>query len=171
LALDMGLGYTERIDTNSSKLRVIPQYDERYYLLQRASKPTPGCLLMGEPISWVDAAKLPICLLSTEMHNRALMDRMFASVGSQVSPVIETNSIMTLTLSVVAGQVCSIMPGSLLSLSNGYAQLEARPLVNPDAVIPVSFITPKAERYSRVLLAAIEFAQSQDWLEEVNRHT
>ncbi|MDP4590081.1 MAG: LysR family transcriptional regulator substrate-binding protein, partial [Burkholderiaceae bacterium] len=113
LALDMGLGYTERIDASSSKLRVIPQYDERYYLLQRASKPTPGCLLMGEPISWVDAAKLPICLLSTEMHNRALMDRMFASVGSQVSPVIETNSIMTLTLSVVAGQVCSIMPGSL----------------------------------------------------------
>ena len=171
LALDMGLGYTERIDASSSKLRIIPQYDERYYLLQRASKPTPGCLLMGEPISWVDAAKLPICLLSTEMHNRALMDRMFALVGSPVSPVIETNSIMTLTLSVVAGQVCSIMPGSLLSLSNGYAQLEARPLVNPDAVIPVSFITPKAERYSRVLLAAIEFAQNQDWLEEVSRHT
>jgi len=171
LALDMGLGYTERIAKRSTRLSVIPQYDERYYLLQRASKPTSGRLLIGEPISWANAAKLPLCLLSTEMHNRALMDRMFASVGHPVSPVIETNSIMTLTLTVLAGTVCSVMPGSLVSLSDSYTQLEARPLVNPDVAVPISFITPKTDRTSRVLLAAIELAQSQDWLEEVKCHT
>jgi DNA-binding transcriptional LysR family regulator len=172
LALDIGLGYTERIEKGSAKLSVVAQYEERYYLLQRSIKNlTSDRLIIGEPISWSDAAKLPLCLLSTEMHNRALMDRMFALVGQPVIPVIETNSIMTLILTVVAGSVCSIMPGSLVSLSDGFAQIEARPLVNPDIDIPISFITPRTDRTSRVVLAAIEFAQSQDWLDEVKRHT
>lgn len=171
LALDMGLGYTERIEQGSARLNVIPQYNERYYLLRRATTEAKDRLFIGQPVRWLDAAKLPLCLLSTEMHNRALMDRMFVSVGHPVTPVIETNSIMTLTLSVVAGNVSSVMPGSLVSLSEGYAQLEACPLIEPDVDVPISFITPKTDRNSRVLMAAIELAQDPLWLSEVRRHT
>jgi DNA-binding transcriptional LysR family regulator len=37
LALDMGLGYTERMAGSGSTLRVLPQYTEHYFLLRRAA--------------------------------------------------------------------------------------------------------------------------------------
>ena len=171
LALDLGLGYTERMAQASSRMRIIPQYGERYYLLRRAPSSLrttrEQTLTWGKPIRWANAAVYPLCLLGTDMHNRTLIDRAFQSAGCSVEPVIETNSIMTLTLAVLAGDVCSVMPGSLVALSEGFKGLEACPLVDPDMVTSVSFMTPLAQRNSRTVQAAIDLAQSPAWLADV----
>lgn len=173
LALDLGLGYSERMAQAVSRMRILPQYSERYYLLRRIPsgdrRANELALTWGKPISWAKAATYPLCLLGTEMHNRALIDGAFQSVGRLAEPVIETNSIMTLTLAVLAGDVCSVMPGSLVALSEGFKGLEACPLVDPDIVAAVSFMTPLVQRNSRTLQAAIDLACSPAWLEDIAR--
>ena len=85
-------------------------------------------------------------------------------------PAIETNSILTLALSVVAGQMCSLMPGVLAEAVQGYGALEALPLVAPHIEVPVAFGVQDSNRPSRTLQAAIEFAHRDLWREQVARY-
>lgn len=170
LALDIGLGYVERLENGSAQLRVIPQYTEQYFLLCKTRRYDSGALQIGPSITWGEAAALPLCLLSPEMHNRTIIDRAFATAGAHPSPVIETNSILTLALSVLAGRVCSIMPGALMSAVKGHAELEARPLVSPQLEISMAFMLHDTNRPSRTLQAALAFAQSEAWLRHAAEH-
>jgi DNA-binding transcriptional LysR family regulator len=173
LALDLGLGYTERMDSSATPLRLLPQYTEHYFLLRRTAASTgtaSGALRAAAAISWREAAALPLCMLSGEMHNRTIVDRAFAAAGVTVKPAIETNSTVTLVMSVLAGQVCSVLPGALLDTVRGHGALEALPLVEPHVEVPIAFLLHKANRPSRTLAAAIAFAEHADWLEQAAVH-
>lgn len=169
LALDVGFGYTERITRTRTRLQVLHQYDERYYLLRRSKHDDIRPLSLVNPIKWSDAASHPLCLLGTEMHNRTVIDRTFASVGCTVEPVIETNSIMTLILAVIGGNVCSVLPGSLVAASDWFEGFEACRLFQPDVAVPVSFIAPSTDRLSRTVQAALALAQNPEWLTDVRK--
>ncbi len=171
LALDMGLGYTERIDGKRAPLKVVPQYVEHYFLLRKAKREKRGGLQLGAPTTWREAAGLSLCLLSAEMHNRTVVDRAFASVGAKPEPAIETNSVLTLALSVGAGRVCSVMPGALVDAVRGHGELEALPLVQPRVEMPIAFLVHDSNRPSRTLAAALAFAQDAEWLAEAGRHS
>jgi DNA-binding transcriptional LysR family regulator len=171
MALDMGLGYTERLDDSRSMIAVLPQYTERYFLLRKAGKPATETLSIGEPMNWSEAATFPLCLLSAEMHNRTIVDRAFAEAGATPVTAIETNSILTLALSVVAGRVSSIMPGALVGILHGYRELEALPLIGPNVEVPIAFMVHDSVRQSRTLEAAMTFAQNEEWLRQVARHS
>ncbi len=170
LALDLGLGYTERMERGRAPLRLLPQYSEHYFLLRKAPDAGSDSLRIGEPISWREAAALPLCLLSAEMHNRTIVDRAFKTAGVQARPAIETNSILTLALSVVAGRVCSILPGALAGAVQGYRELEALPLVSPQVEVPIAFMLHDTNRPSRTLEAALAFADDAKWLQHAARH-
>ena len=167
LSLDMGLGYTDRLARYSPRLRHVPQYTEQYFLVRKCSEHVGDTMKMGEPISWADAALLPLCLLSREMHNRSLMESVFAQVGVVVKPAIQTNSILTLILSVSVGDVCSIVPGTLVGTMRGYHDLEALPLLVPDVRTPVGFMVQGGDRTSRALDAAMLLAQDPVWMQSV----
>ena len=174
LALDMGLGYTERLAGSGTPLRVLPQYTEHYFLLRRGAPGEgggSGALRTAAAITWQQAAALPLCMLGGEMHNRTVVDRAFAQAGAIVKPAIETNSTVTLVVSVVAGQVCSVLPGALLGTVRGHGELEALPLVQPDVEVPIAFFVHKTNRPSRTLQAAIDFAGHPDWLEQAAMHS
>lgn len=171
LALELGLGYTERLDHRRSPLRVVPQYTEHYFLLRRAAAPSEGLLRIGPSIRWSEAARLPLCLLSAEMHHRSIVDRAFAAAGTPVCPVIESNSTVTLLTSVLAGEVCSVLPGALLGAARGERTLEALPLVEPHVQVPISLLVHSSNRPSRTLEAALAFAESAEWLAEAARHS
>jgi DNA-binding transcriptional LysR family regulator len=169
LALDMGLGYAERGDSGSAHLRVVPQYTEHYYLLRK--QPPLAKQEQGTTLSWAEAATLPLCLLSAEMHNRTIVDRAFREAGCRVNPAIETNSTMTLVLSVVAGRVCSVLPGALLETTRGYPDLQLLPLTDPQVAIPIAFLVHDTNRPSRTLEAALAFAKDPVWLDHAARHS
>jgi DNA-binding transcriptional LysR family regulator len=170
LAIDMGLGYTERVEESRSTVRVVTQYAEHYFLLRKAAEPAGGELRIGAPIAWAEAGMLPLCLLSSEMHNRTIVNRAFASVGLRPQPAIETNSVLALALSVRAGQVASIMPGALVDAVRGYGDLEALPLVEPRVELPIAFLVHDTNRPSRTLEAALAFAEDPAWRDEVTLH-
>src|ERR1035437_1449102 len=111
LSLDMALGYTGRIKSRVAKIASMEQYTERYFLLRRATAPgRTGMHMLEQPVSWQEAAQLPLCLLTPEMHNRAIIDDAFLQAGVKVKPVIETNSILTLGLSVLVGEEAASCP-------------------------------------------------------------
>ncbi|MDD2925079.1 LysR substrate-binding domain-containing protein [Rhodoferax sp.] len=171
LSVDLGLGYTDRLQARATKLVATHQYTERYFLLRRAAKPLKsGLRLVRQPIRWAEAADLPLCLLTPEMHNRTIVDAAFRQLGVDVKPVIETNSILTLGLTVLVGEVCSILPGALVGVLRGYAELEAIPLIDPDVLTPIGFMSARADRQSNALHAALAMANDPLWLHHVMAH-
>ena len=164
LSLDLGLGYTDRLQALGLRLGTVPQYVEHYFLVRRAAVSHARELQFTPAIEWAQAGALPLCLLTPEMHNRTLVDSAFASAGVVVKPVIETNSILTLALSVLVGEVCSVLPGALVGAVRGYRELEASPLIGPDVLTPVGFIIQAGDRPSRTLEAAIGLAREVGWL-------
>jgi len=55
---------------------------------------------------------------------------------------------------VLAGGVCSVLPGALVGAVHSQAELEALPLVAPEMATPVAFIYLARARASRALEAA-----------------
>jgi DNA-binding transcriptional LysR family regulator len=169
LSLDIGLGYTDR----GTRFGALPQYVEHYFLLRRAEASMVGAgaagapLRIGAPIGWREAAAMALCLLTREMHNRTIVDAAFAQAGLDVQPAIETNSIVTVVLSVLDGEVAAVLPGALLALARGQPGLEALPLRAPEVRTPIGFMVAQGARASRTLEAALALAQSDDWLRDV----
>ena len=171
LSLDMGLGYTDRLARYSPRLRHVAQYTEHYFLVRKAGQAHSEHMQIGPKITWAEAARLPLCLLTREMYNRTIVDAAFAEAGTSVKPVIETNSILTLALSVVVSDVCSVLPGALIGAVRGYRELEALPLVGPDVRTAIGFMVQGSERTSRTLDAALTMAQDAAWLRHAAAHS
>lgn len=174
ISLDLALGYTERMPARGGPLRAWPQYVEHYFLLRRAPRPPkspPRRLQIGPPMAWADAAALPLCLLTPEMHNRSLVDGAFRAAGATVMPAMETDSVLTLALSVVAGQLCSVLPGALVDAVRGHDGLEALPLTAPVLTTPIGFMSHRQVQPTRALDAALALAQDADWLQHAAAHS
>jgi len=171
LTLDMGLGFIERVRPGVGALQTLPQYTEHYFLVRRAAQPGEQGMRIGDPIGWQEAATLPLCLMTSEMHNRHIVDGAFAQAGVKVQPALETNSLLTLALSAVGSAVCAVMPGALVGAVRTYRELEARPLTGPEIRTPIGFMVQTAERHSRPLEAALTLAQDAAWLRHAAAHS
>jgi DNA-binding transcriptional LysR family regulator len=171
MAVDLALGYTDRMRLNNKVLHAWPQYVEHYFLLRRAEQPSKDGLRMGPKMRWKDAAKEPLCLLTPEMHNRTIVDAAFTTAGAVVKPAMETNSILTLAISVVAGNVCSVLPGALVGAVRSYRELEALPLISPEVRTPIGFMSHGVAKPSRALEAALSLAQDGAWLRHAAAHS
>jgi len=95
-------------------VRRFPLYEERYLLLTPADAPPAG-----PPVArWAQAAALPLCLLSSRMRNRRIMDECFAADGVTASPAVETDSVAGLYAHLTgagAGRASSPTPGCTCS--------------------------------------------------------
>jgi DNA-binding transcriptional LysR family regulator len=125
--LDAGMTYLD----NEVLPRVLskPIYSESYCLLTRADGP----LGARDRITWAEAAEQKLCLLSTDMQNRRILDGIFRSVGKAPVPAMETNSIFNLITHASLPGVCSISSRQVLELFGPMAGVKALDLVEPDA--------------------------------------
>lgn len=171
LSLDMGLGYTDRLRANGIRLRQIPQFTEHYFFVRKAARASKDALRIGPKITWGEAAVHPLCLLTREMHNRTIVDRAFGEAGFEVKPAIETNSILTLALSVAEGEVCTVMPGAMVGAIRAYRELEALPLVSPQVRTAIGFMAQAGDRPSRTLEVALALAEDAGWLRHAAAHS
>jgi DNA-binding transcriptional LysR family regulator len=155
LTLDMGLGFTDRVRPGSIPLRALPQYTEHYFLVRKGEALGEQGIQIGQAMSWNEAASLPLCLMTSEMHNRQIVDAAFAQAGVSVKPAMETNAILTLALSVVSaagGTMCSVM-------------------ISPEVRTPIGFMMRPSDRISRTLDAALTLAQDAAWLRHAAAHS
>ncbi|MDZ7858002.1 LysR family transcriptional regulator [Sphaerotilus sp.] len=173
LSFDLALGYADRARARAVKAQVVATYGERYVLLRRRAPGTDPEAPV-EPMRWADAARLDLCMLTREMHNRHIVDEAFAQAGAVVRPVIETNSVLTLMLAVLDGEgggaaggagggLCSVMPGVLAELARQYPALELVPLVEPDLRVVMGLLLPQGGRLSLAQQAATTLASEAPW--------
>lgn len=98
--LDAGFSYSaEDLDlTLPPGMESLPLYRERYALVRAAA---------GGPypprVGWGDLAGMRLCLLTRDMQNRKIIDRLMNRAGLLPDPVIEANSIVALVGHVRAG--------------------------------------------------------------------
>ncbi len=123
--LDAGLTYLE--DQRLDGFHIQPLYRERYMLLARDFSQLEG----KSEISWQEAAKLPMCLLTPGMQNRRVVDAGFRRAEVQPNVRVEADSVFALFSHVRCADLFSIVPHSLLSLFDLREDLAAIPLEPP----------------------------------------
>jgi DNA-binding transcriptional LysR family regulator len=165
--LDLGLGYLDRA---GARFQQIHQYDEHYFLLSRREALAVGSY-WGDPVTWADAAQMPLCLLTPEMHNRSLVDAAFGQAGVMPVPAMQTNAVSALSVCVQAGQFASILPGALVATLKQHPDLQIQPLIRPELATPVGWLNLSAEPAGRVAGAAWHLAQDPLWRADLLAHS
>ena len=174
LAVDLGLGYLERLDQRKSgaRLRAWPQYEERTYLVglrPQAAKGRKAVAVPQGPVTWAQAAECRLCLLTPEMHHRHRVDEAFriALEGGVPVPTVQASSVLGLLALVQTQGLHALLPGALLGLVGAMPQLLVRPLVSPDLRTPMGFITLADRPVPLALRAALALAEDPHWLDSV----
>jgi DNA-binding transcriptional LysR family regulator len=126
--LDAGVGYLSSI--SDTTFRTVPLWCEHHVLLTAREGPFADC----DRLTWQDAATLSLCLLTPDMMNRQTIDAVFRQVGANVSPSLETNSILTILAHVRTGQWSSIIPRSVLEQVG-----------TPTGVVAVELVEPRVD--------------------------
>lgn len=134
-----GISYAE--DGLSPSLEAIHLYDEHYYLLAPKR-------LLDKPqgtLSWQEAAKLPLCLLSRTMRNRHIIEEIFEGIGIKIEPVMETNSLTVSLAQVEAGGAATIVPKTLVDAFPLNKSVHALKLTDPIIERKIGLLLPKRE--------------------------
>jgi DNA-binding transcriptional LysR family regulator len=155
LELDGGLTYLENEPLEN--VRKVPLYHERYVFVARRDHPAGG----RDSISWTEAAAQRLCLLSEDMQNRRIVDRLIASIGARVDPVVVSNSFVAIFAQLRHGALTSIVPHTFVSLLAGVSDLLAIDLVEPVHVQAVGLVLSDRDPLSpmaRALLASFAHA-------------
>jgi DNA-binding transcriptional LysR family regulator len=156
-SFDLDLGVTYLDSEPLSGVRTEPVYQDRFVFIT----PDRPALRGQETMTWREAAKERLCLLSTNMQNRRIIDRAFEASGEKPHPVIEANSLMALMSQVRLGQWSSIVPENLLLLTGISNGLRALPMVEPVVSYSVGLVYADRDPVSGLIAAFMAAARRQ----------
>ena len=163
--LDVGISY---LDTEGpTNLRPYVLYRENYYLLAPSSHP----LAKRSSIGWREASSLPLCLLTPDMLNRLIVNRIFEEAGGAASTVIETNCAVTLCSHVRSGQWFTIVPDSFFYLIGDWTRTSAIPLIEPSASNEIGLLIQERDPLPPLTKAFVEVAQQISIRDELRKVT
>jgi DNA-binding transcriptional LysR family regulator len=152
LELDAGITYLD--NEPLGRVATTPLYTEFYRFLC-----APGSALAPlAQVSWAMLAAEPLCLLTSDMQNRRIINQHLAEAGARVLPSVESNSTIALIAHVRSGRWASIVPKKLAEMFMGQG-LIAIPIVDPEAEHTVGLITARHDPQTPVLQALIDAAQ------------
>jgi DNA-binding transcriptional LysR family regulator len=153
--LDVGLTYLE--DQRLQGFHVQPLYRERYMLLA----PDRASLQGRTQIDWQDAARLPMCLLTSHMQNRRIIDAAFRRAETPANVVVETDSVFALYSQVRHAGLFSVVPHSLLCLFEPDESMAAIPLA-PELSRSIGLISLDHDPCSPIVAATRRIAAQID---------
>lgn len=148
--MDVALTYLEGLDR--PLLRAETLYEERYVLL------APRRLVDArvQEIGWREAADIPLCLMSTDMTNRKIIDRVFASIGVTPVMALETNAFTAALVQVSAGLAATIAPVALVESLPMSGEIATLPLTDPEVAEPVGLVWTGQEPEAPTVRAILE---------------
>ena len=95
-------------------------------------------------ITWKEASKMPLCLLSNFMKERENMDKAFEESNSIPSPKLECNSIFQLAFHVMSQNIATIVPSGFSTKNNAFPNTREIPLTEPVVRKPVGLVWKKS---------------------------
>jgi DNA-binding transcriptional LysR family regulator len=123
--IDAGVTYLE--NEPLEHVRKLPLYRERYVFVTRRGHSTTA----KASITWRDAAAARLCLLSEDMQNRRIINKLAASIGVDIKADIVSNSFLGILSHLRHGGWASIVPHTFAQLFLGAADLVAVDIVDP----------------------------------------
>jgi DNA-binding transcriptional LysR family regulator len=139
LEIDAGLTYLDNEPLGT--VRTVPLYDERYCLVTARE----SALGASDTVTWADVARLPLCLLTPDMQNRRILDRLLGDAGGQSEPTLVSNSTIVLLTHVRTGRWSSILPATFAADLDLPATVRAIPIVAPDVRHAVGLVVARRE--------------------------
>src|SRR5262249_9502275 len=136
-------------------------YMERYCLLVRADHD----LASGQSVTWAEAGRQPLCLLTPNMQNRRIIDRAFRSAGVAATPRLETNSVINLYANVRLMGLASVVPEYFREVMGPLSDIRAVPLVDPVVEHSVGLVAVDRDPVSPLVLAVFESARKINLIE------
>ena len=152
-SIDVGLTYLDNEPIEGMRSEAV--YMERYCLLVRSDHH----LADVPSVTWSDAAKQPLCLLTPDMQNRRIIDRAFRDANAAPVPRLETNSVINLCANVRLMGLTSIIPEYFLEVLGPIADVRAVPLTNPLVEHTVGLVAVDRDPMSPLVLGAFDCAR------------
>jgi DNA-binding transcriptional LysR family regulator len=129
----------------------VPLYRERYRFLTSADAPLGD----RERVTWAEVGKMPLCLLTTDMQNRRIIDQILRSVGVDSSPALQSNSMVLLFSHVRTGRWASIMPAVLADNLGLTPAVRSIPIDEPDVSHVIGLVVPQREPMTPLVAALV----------------
>ncbi|MEM8811877.1 MAG: LysR family transcriptional regulator [Pseudomonadota bacterium] len=137
-AIDAGITYLR--NEPLTHVRTASLYQERYVLVAAPELVADGL----SAITWSDAARLPLCLMTADMQNRRIIDSLFGLAGAAPRPQVVSNSFVAIVGHVRTGRYASVLPVNQARFL-GADDLLVLPLTDPDAVHEIGLAIPDRE--------------------------
>jgi DNA-binding transcriptional LysR family regulator len=153
LEIDAGVTYLD--NEPLGRVNTIPLYRERYRLLTSADAPLGN----RDEVSWAELADVPLCLLTPDMQNRRIIDRLLKTAGTESRPMLESDSMILLFAHVRTGRWASVMPAKLAETLGLTDTMRAIPIVDPDEVHTIGLVVPEREPMTPLVKALVAEAQ------------
>jgi DNA-binding transcriptional LysR family regulator len=153
LEIDIGISYID--NEPIGRLHTLPLYEERYMLLVSSRNP----LARFDKMTWSEAARLPLCLLTPDTQSRRIIDAVLQQNGGSCAPTFESNSMMTLFTHVRTGHWVSIIPARLVDAVERPRQLKTIPLTSPNINKTIGLLIRGREPFAPAVAAFIAVAE------------
>jgi DNA-binding transcriptional LysR family regulator len=153
LEIDAGITYVE--NEPLGRVNTVPLYPESYRLLTSAEAPLGN----RDSVTWAEVAQVPLCLLTPDMQNRRIIDRLIKSAGGESRPTLESDSMILLFSHVRTGRWASVMPAKLAETLGLTDTIRAIPITDPEAVQTIGLVVPSREPMKPITAALVEEAK------------
>jgi DNA-binding transcriptional LysR family regulator len=153
LETDIGITYLD--NEPLGRVVTVPLIDERYYLVTGKASDHAG----KPSVTWKEVSELPLCLLTSDMQNRRIINKHLAEAGATVVPRLESNSMIVLFTHVLTGRWASIMPLDA-ARSFGFAdEVAVVPLTEPETSHSVGVVALEREPNTPLVSAMLNMAR------------
>jgi len=153
LEIDAGITYVE--NEPLGRVNTVPLYHERYRLLTSADAPLGN----RDSVTWAEVAQVPLCLLTPDMQNRRIIDRLLKAAGSEARPTLESDSMILLYSHVRTGRWASVMPAKIADTLGLTNTIRAIPITQPEAVQTIGLVVPSREPMTPITAALVAEAR------------
>ena len=153
LAVEAGLTYLDNEPLGDVK--TVPLYREAYRLLISQDAP----LGRHDTVAWRDLGDLPLCLMTSDMQNRRIIDQMLRDAGARQETALETDSVIALLAHVATGRWSSIVPSGLTQAVGLPPGLRAIPIVQPEITHLIGLVVTQRYAISPLINALVQEAE------------
>jgi DNA-binding transcriptional LysR family regulator len=153
LEIDAGITYVE--NEPLGRVSTVPLYREHYRLLTSADAPLGN----RDTVTWSEVAQVPLCLLTPDMQNRRIIDRLLKGAGGESRPTLESDSMILLFSHVRTGRWASVMPAKIADTLGLTDTIRAIPITQPKAVQTIGLVVPQREPMTPITAALVAEAR------------
>ncbi len=149
LEIDAGLTYLD--DEPIGSVSTVPIYLESYRLLTSVESP----LGQRDTVTWAEVGEIPLCLLTPNMQNRRILDKLLAAAGHKAEPTLELDSMIALYAHVRTGRWASIMPARLVDTLGLTEQVRAIPIIEPSETHTIGLVVLERDPTTPLITALV----------------